>query len=850
MDEHRRPFNSFVGIIVSYLLLLLFPNGSLAQNTPIVESDDSTKILAEAEALAKKGKYQEADEKFRQAIQLNNHNVKAVEHYALFLYYRGRHSVAIEILNRSLRDNPDKFYLKAYLGVHQCNLGQVQEAYENFKDSTGGQESRFEIQALIGQCAMLVEDYDLVISSIKNYLSSRPQEWSAKDFSFRIMLSLAFMRKGDYSSANREIQRVLASQPNNLQAELAKAEWYLLKGNCEQSFDIYQKLTLKVKNEELELRYGQVLQCLKRSKEAFKIANDLLGRHQDYLKNLMNKAKKSFWLAPKEKLIRDELLLGGDAAFGLRNYPQALQYYKKAEVLADKKTARQISYRIAQAHYYRNEFNKSLDKLSDELKDPNASADVLILALRSAIRSKQIAVALQCANRLLQQREILSNHLYYAGMAYNSAGSFTEATEILEKAIALEPHNHDIKRELVRSFSYRAKQQLRQHRYAEGIQLLLRALRLTPQSPPINKNLAILYLKQNDYVRALSHVNVTLKSNPRDWAALHIAARSLALQGKEKEASDYYRRAIEEAKRTDENALPPILTEYGIAKIWAGKIDQGLGELKQITKLNPNKNLPINVMAILERNVLRAQVLRGKIHLEKGNEALAWRDINATLGQISLLPEAEQRIIRTLLVFCALANGRGEQAHKLFNEAQGQLGDIFGPDLAIVANDLLEILIEYANGGLSKKQQAAIRLERLAANLSGTTRRKIEDLASKAYHHVGYQYYRHREPKQSLTNLIRATRVDNGNHSELRHNLGVAEYYNGNKERAVNLLKNVSRQIETANCNLAMHFYEARDIAEAHKYSTLCTKRGGYFAHLQSILEIKMQFQNGEKGTP
>jgi len=833
MKALMKPF--FVVLIMA----ALETSAGIADAQTLTQSmNEARKALADAQALDQAGKYREARVQYLRAIRLNPHSEEAFEQYALFLYARGKFKEGAKALRIGLKINPEMDLLNAYLGMQLYRLGRVQEAWVKMKAAESSFKDKFVLQAIYAQLSMILEEYKVAAKAIKRYLDTRPAGLESKDFAFRVQLALALMRSGSLKEAEGQLTRALDARPDSVRARIARAELLLLEGKCADALDAYRQIVPRVKADYLSLYIGQAYVCMRRAKDARRLASVYLEKRAAQLKRFLAKPpSRQDQFSRSVKYMRMGLVLRGDAAMRLKSYNEALEDYRRASVLSG--GAEQVELKVAGAHYQLGEYDKTLEKLVDPLKNKQADPAVLILALRAAVRTKKTDLAKSVADRLVNDRGATPTALYYAGMAYNSAGEFNQAADLLERALVIEPKHRGARNELVRAYAYQAKRALRERKPKAAEELLSKALKLESRSVKLRTNLSLVMFVQERYEDALGQAEMAYNLDPKDPTAQRLAGRALAAMGKHAKALAYYSRALKD--REQGAATAQIMLEAAASRVAEGAINQGLGELDQALKMVQADPKQKTLMTMIQRDIVRAHLMRGRYNLDRGAEAAAWKDFSAALKHVGELPENERAVVQASAIFSAIVAGQYAQGRKMMREYRRAYASALKPPFNEAAGALMGALVDYASTAVAIKLRGATRLEKLAARLGGAAEDKLKDLAGGAYAQVGESLFRYGRSPAAQVNLLKARRLLRTVPLEVRHNSAVADYYAGKRDEALRVLQATSGKIPVALCNLAVHYEERGQMTKAYELFSQCDQRGARFKGLKAILEIKRQ---------
>jgi tetratricopeptide (TPR) repeat protein len=822
----------------SLLLLcgaLVAPQPARAQG--LAESmNEAQKALNDAELLAQQGKPKEARAQYLQAIRLNPRFTKAFELYSLFLFSRGRHREGAKAMRVGLKLNPS-VELKAHLAMHLYRLGSIGEAYNLFKESASAQRDRYEIQVVYSQAAMLMEDYPAVAEAIRDYFAYRPDTLAAKDYVLRVQLATALMRSDQTPRAERELSEVMRSRPNYTRAKVARAELLLRRGKCSEAEEAYRQLAPKLKKLDLSLQIGETYLCLKRNREAYDVAGAFLGKQDAVLKEVLaSPESRKTRNATAVGSVRQGLLLRGSAALKLGMLEQALDDFRKAEILTG---GDKVELSIAQVLFQLRQYDKVIEKLRRQLQRKEPPPEVSVLVLRAAVRSANKKLAVGCAERLAKTPRATADHYYYAGIAYNSAGRFDRAVEVLHSATNLAPADTRSRDELVRSYAFLAQRALKGKQPDTAIAHLQSAAKLSPRSAVVHRDLALLHLRQGSGQRALEAAQLALAFAPRDPAANRLAGRALALGGKHKEAIARYQRALKELPRADANTQAKVLVELAVSRIATGALADGAADLEQAARLIAKNERMAELLGMIQRDTVRLRIAHATELLDRNQTGAAAKELNLAQAQIKLLPDREQMVAQVMSMLGNIHAGNFRLAREQIRGFHEKFARVLSPTYQELGNELMTAYLELHAAAGPGKQRAAGQIEKLAARASSPARERLKDLAASAWAQVGERAFRGARGGQAKAAFAKVKKLARRESPELKHNVAVADYYGGAKDDAVKALGALGARVPMALCNLAVHFEAKQAMSRAYDFFHQCDLKGVRFPNLKALLAVK-----------
>ncbi len=809
--------------------------------------NEAQKALNDAELLAQQNRVAEARALYLQAIRLNPRFVKAFEQYSLFLSAHGRFKEGAKAMSIGLKLNPGTPELRAQLGMHLFRLGRVLEAYNLLRSSaaTEALRDRYEVQVIFAQAAIMMEDYPAAVAAIDRYLAFRPSSLSRRDAAFRVQLAIALMRQGAVARAGKELSRAISETPKSVRARLAMAELQLRSGKCSQALAAFEQLQPVAKTRELPILIGESYLCMRRYREALATARSFIAQMDGPLRELIAKPSLRQRYYVTLGVLRQGLMLRGSAAEQVGAHAEALEAYQQVEKLAGATERTELC--VARTLFHLQRFEEAAEKLQRQLATAQPEPAAVELAIRAAVRTKHLKEAVTHAERLAKLGTT-AQQLYFAGVGFSSAGRFERARDLYRRALAVDRRHDGARRELVRALSYLARRALRKQDVARAAQAMAEAHRLEPTSPAVNQNLALLELRQGNVARALEHANAAARAKPHDGLVNQLAGRALAAQGKHKDAIVHFLRASERAGGLDGKALARVQVELAASRLTLGQVEQGITELEQALKL-ATKAGDGALLALVLRDLLRARLARALDLVDRGQAALALRELEQTQKAVSSLPEKERWLVHLATLLARAHNGEVEAAREEVRRHGEQLTQLLQPSYAELGSDFLLAYIDYHGRPGQGRQAVGPRLERLMARASSPARERLRDLTVSANAQVALKAFAGGKPREAAQPLAKIKRLARAISPELRHNLAVVEYYAGVRDEPLHTLQASSAKVPMGLCNLAVHFDgKGGSPAKAYELFSQCDQRGVKFPNLKVILTIKRQIFGRLKG--
>jgi tetratricopeptide (TPR) repeat protein len=227
---------------------------------------------------------------------------------------------------------------------------------------------------------------------------------------------------------------------------------------------------------------------------------------------------------------------------------------------------------------------------------------IVLLALQFAYRNPQSAIASQGDAPAVAPK-------FDRALKLQQAGKWAEAAAAYREVLAARPNYAEAHANLGAVL-------IRMDRYEEAIREYETALKLGPNLTPILLNIGLAHYRKGEYRKAVAAFKRFLKSSPDNAQAVQLTALSLVALARDEEALQYLEPAL--AAAPDNPALvyglglaslrlrKPMVTGaieelaripgglafshllHGQADIWNFRFDEGIKELEEAAKLDPN----------------------------------------------------------------------------------------------------------------------------------------------------------------------------------------------------------------------------------------------------------------------
>jgi tetratricopeptide (TPR) repeat protein len=498
--------------------------------------------------------------------------------------------------------------------------------------------------------------------------------------------------------------------------------------------------------------------------------------------------------------------------------------------------------RRASAHLENKQYASALRELEPLLSGPDTRMDVLVLAARAAVLSKDRPRARKLARRLLSHRGANSDARapYYAGMVKSSLGAFEKAVPLYEKALAIAPKHGGARRELVRALSFLARRANQRRDFVQAVRLMGQARKLEPKSHGIDWNLATIYLRAGQPRDALSTLERLLRRNPNDPRAHRLLGRAYLALGKRSKAEVHMARAVTASQVGGGAVAADAFLDHAVVLARLGKPERAMVDLKLAANIarsdQPGRKVEI------QRRLARVQVLLAIRKLRHGSRKEAWKHLEWALAASAGLPLEDRNVVQAAVILGAVATGKANEARQMTRRLKVQADAILDPGYASAGNQLLAAYVDYVAEDPKSKLRAGAIFERLATqNASPRHQSHLWAMARSAFLEAADRLYQTGAIVQAKRAHDRVLRRLGDPAPAALHNAAVLDYYTGNQVTAITALRAIRAKAPMASCNLAVHHERVYMLQKAYELFRECKKRGGQFPDLDQILKARQR---------
>lgn len=167
--------------------------------------------LANAQVFLKK--MNEAENNYKEAIQLNEQNKSAKISLARFYEAQNRINESVKIWTALVKTQSDDFYkielAKNFMALEKFELAL--EILNNTISETG------EILCFMGVCEFNLKNFGMAEDAFKRSLANQPNNFKTRHY-----LAINYLSKGDYKNAIKELDFIIRLNPENEKVTLDK----------------------------------------------------------------------------------------------------------------------------------------------------------------------------------------------------------------------------------------------------------------------------------------------------------------------------------------------------------------------------------------------------------------------------------------------------------------------------------------------------------------------------------------------------------------------------------------------------------------------------------------------------
>lgn len=788
------------------LLHVLAGTAALAQYRPpplteaqrLVQEGDTAQVSASAAVTA--GNKKEAEEKYRQALQLYEQALTTdptLITAAVGLGTVGNvlqdYARVAEKLQPVMTANPNELAVAYPLGVAYYKLRRFQESIPllelvsqaNKPDALTG---NFIVNYYLGTYYMYEQRGDVAIERLQRYLAQRPDKLGGNDWQIHELIGKAHLLRRDPASARASFQQAQKGRPESVSTQMGLAAVLEMEGKMSDAQTLVQGLVS---------RFPQAPEPKERLGRMLLNAGDVAGAetHAVALVKLGNTASAH--------------LLLGDVRLAQKKHAEAEAEYRKVLQLAPNLVAAKIA--VGKALQAQGRNDEAIRYLEAAVQEGGNNLDLWASLGSVNRRAGKYQRAVEVHRRVVElaPRQALGYNLL--GSDHFATGQWDQAVEDYTNALSLEPGNAIATKWLARSLAHRARGRAEGNRLDDAVRDLRRAYDLE-RSAPMARRLGAALLEKRDFAgaRMVLEQGVTLPGVTwKDHWLLGYARNGV---GEAQKALDSFEQA---GKLTEEpGELADVSVGAALAQVGLDRVDEAV---QRLSEPGPSKAARELAQANLPLMLLR----RSLSSLEKGDASAAQKDVELS----EKFPLNKQPDLAKLASFTRALVITEERRGA---DPSGFLKRALVPAPRWASANTRALTEAYMLYRKELVPQSRKVLASAAKKPSPWQAKWIASLNSALNRLEGERAYNTGNFKLS-EKAFKAALATDADNAILQHNLACVDYRKGKANEAVSTWRRLESSVSTATLNLGIDAQERRnDIPEAvEAYRRYLSSSGG-----------------------
>jgi len=511
-----------------------------------------------------RGRYEEAITQYQEALKQDPQSSYLYEALALLYYQRGYIQKAITHCQQAIKLDPQSSSPHRLLGniyyslflYSEDNSQYAEKAVEEFKAALKLDKSDNEIYLSLGKLYLAQKNYQESSKALYEHLQANPQSEEA-----RFYLAKNYLEQKDYPSAIENLKQALAIRPDYLRAITTLASVYRLLKDSPNAILTYQK-GLEALPGDVGLRNSLALEYLeaedyeKAAEEFSTILSDdpdnrfalaylpfcyhKLGRYEE---------AEKLYLQMLEKYPDDVDTRYRFAQFyiDLKDYPKALKVYLHLISLREQEKIKlgdnelgNLWARIGIVYFHNKNFPQAIQSFQEALKlNPKTDRAVLPFLILSYHHNKESDKALEICDQQILDSPSFKTFLILKAEILGEKGEIEEGARLIRERI--QEDESDPLLHIALSEIY-----LRAESYSQAEEVLHKALSLFPTNDTLLFNLGSVYERTEKFELAEETFRKAIANNPDNHLALNYLGYMLAEKGaKLQESIEFIKRALE-----------------------------------------------------------------------------------------------------------------------------------------------------------------------------------------------------------------------------------------------------------------------------------------------------------------
>ena len=511
-----------------------------------------------------RNRYEEAITQYQEAMKQDPQSSYLYESLAALYYRRGYIQKAISHCQQAIELDPQSSSPHRLLGsiyyslflYSEDNSEYAKRAVEEFEAALKLDKSNNEIYLILGRLYLAQKNYQESIKALYEYLQSNSQSEEA-----RFYLAKNYLEQEDYPAAIENLKQALEIRPNYLRAITTLASIYHLLKDTPNAILTYQK-ALEALPDDVGLRSSLALEYLE-AEEYEKAAEELstvLSYESDNrfaLTYLAFSYHKLGRYEEAEKLYLQMLEKYPDDVDGrlhlaqlyvdLKEYSKALNAYLHLLSLRDKgdiklgiNEAANLQAKMGIIYYRSQDFARAVQSFQQALNlNPKIDRSILPYLVLSYHRNKESDKALEICDQQMLITPSSNTFIILKAEILGDIGQIEEGTRLITEKIQ-KGENEPILNIALSEIYIRAK------KYTQAEEVLNKALSVYPENDNLLFNLGSVFERTERFELAEGTFRKVIAYNPNNHLALNYLGYMLAEIGiKLQESIGYIKRALE-----------------------------------------------------------------------------------------------------------------------------------------------------------------------------------------------------------------------------------------------------------------------------------------------------------------
>lgn len=585
---------------------------------------DATKLL-------KEGKKQEAEEKFRKAVDVyqqaltqDPEAVAAAAGLGAAANFLNDYARTAQVLAPVNQAHPDDVDVAFHLGIAYYKLKRYEEAVPLLEKVSPAEKPEHLLgHYYLGYYYLHQQRGSAAVSELNRYLKLRPAELASKDSEIFQLMGHAYLllRRPDY--ARTAFERAQRGLPESIPIQMGLVACLEMENKAKDAVALLDGvISRNPKAPEPRERLGRLLLTSGDLRRAESVANDLVRLQATATAQLLLGDVK---LAQKQ---------GSAAEAALRKALQITPGYLPAQLS------------LAKALQLQGKSDEAIALLEGAAKAGADTVDVWAVLGSVNRRAGRVQRAIEMHRHVLELAPNQPIGHVLLGADHFATGQWDQAIEDYEAARKLDPIAADVKHWLSLALQHRARARADANRLDESVPDLLRAMDLEPTALTA-RNLGAVLLAQKSYRDARIKLEQAATLPGHGWREQEMLGYALLGLEEGPAAVTAFEKALALTQEPEDQA--EIYAGWALAKLEVGEFDSALQRLtesggsKQATKV-AQANLPTALLRRALSRVRGGDAAAAAKDLEQARKLMGPRDtdLQPLANFVRVLVDAEE----------------------------------------------------------------------------------------------------------------------------------------------------------------------------------------------------------------